>query len=64
MKVKMIKTAFLLQFSGEKVCDIYDVDKKDSGRTYMYTRNKESVWGLFSPQKNIQMEIYHFQTYS
>ncbi|XP_060570045.1 uncharacterized protein K02A2.6-like [Ruditapes philippinarum] len=55
------KRALLLHYAGEKVYDIYDVEKKETEETYDAT--KKVLGDYFSPQKNIQIEIYNFRTY-
>lgn len=51
--------ALLLHYAGEKVYDIYDVEKKDTEHTYDAT--KKVLQDYFSPKKNVQMEIYTFR---
>ena len=54
------KRALLLNYAGEKVFDIYEAEKgDDDGTTYDETKNVLDTY--FTPQKNIQMEIYTFR---
>ena len=55
------KRALLLHYAGEKVFDIYDVEKRDSETTYDAT--KKVLCDYFAPKKNKQMEIYSFRSY-
>ena len=53
------KRAMLLHYAGEKVYDIYDIEKRDSETTFEAT--KKVLDDYFSPQKNIQKEIFNFR---
>ncbi|XP_060571177.1 uncharacterized protein K02A2.6-like [Ruditapes philippinarum] len=55
------RRALLLHYAGEKVYDIYDVEKKDSAATYDAT--KKVLSDYFAPRKNVQIEIYNFRSY-
>jgi len=54
------KRALLLHYAGEKVYDIYDVEKKETLTTYDAT--KTVLNNYFAPKKNVQMEIYSFRS--
>lgn len=55
------KRALLLHYAGERVYDIYDAEKKDSGTDFKAT--KKVLDDYFSPKINVQMEIYKFRQY-
>ncbi|XP_052806251.1 uncharacterized protein K02A2.6-like [Mya arenaria] len=54
------KRALLLHYAGEKVYDIYDVEKRDTDATFEATRKVLNDY--FAPKKNVQMEIYNFRS--
>jgi hypothetical protein len=53
------KRALLLHFAGERVYEIYDIEKKDTDATYIAT--KKVLKDYFEPKRNTQMEIYKFR---
>ena len=55
------KRALLLHYAGERVSDIYDAEKKETGTDYAAT--KKVLNDYFSPKINEQMEIYKFRQY-
>lgn len=50
-----------MHYAGEKVYDIYDVEKRATEETY--TATKKVLDDYFSPKKNIQIKIYNFRAY-
>ena len=55
------KWALLLHYAGEKVYNIYDLEKKESETNYDTT--KKVLCDYLSPKKNKLIEIYNFRTY-
>ncbi|XP_060552185.1 uncharacterized protein LOC132713564 [Ruditapes philippinarum] len=53
------KRALLLHYAGERVYDIYDAEKGDTGTNYDET--KKVITDYFAPKVNKQMEIYKFR---
>ena len=54
------KRALLLHYAGEKVYDIYDVEKRETEATFEATRTVLNDY--VAPKKNVQMEIYNFRS--
>ncbi|CAB4034315.1 Hypothetical predicted protein [Paramuricea clavata] len=54
------KRALLLHYAGERVYEIYEAEKGESGNTYANT--KEVLTKYFEPKTNIQIEIYNFRS--
>ncbi len=53
------RRALLLHYAGERVHDIYEVEKGDTGNTYKDV--KDVLTNYFKPKCNIQLEIYNFR---
>ena len=61
LKSEERQRALLLHYVGERVYDIYEAEKGDSGETYEAT--KKVLTTYFEPKTNVQMEIYNFRSY-
>ena len=54
------KRALLLHYAGEKVYDIYNVEKREMEATFKATLTLLNDY--FAPKKNVQMENYNFRS--